>query len=198
MLPTDLMTLINIYNEPGIFIYFGNSQIYWFNGKRFVFWCEAPSYLILTYDNELYSRDFSIKKYMNKTFIPIKVPTLWNHPLHLFLTRNWQQTLCNGNVYRINKHFEMFDGNKYIEIPEFRYIYGRILAHGDDIYIFGSETVKFNTITRKWTFLSSTHLPTFQMYSFNGDLFNLSSYENYKYDPKIDVWNKIKIIIPNL
>ncbi len=42
MLAKDLVLLIDKYDEPGIMIDTQN-KIYWFNGKRFEFWCHKTS-----------------------------------------------------------------------------------------------------------------------------------------------------------
>ncbi len=62
MIPKDLCNLIESYNEHGIMISM-DINIYWFNGKRYEFWCKKPNYEyalladILYHNNILYYYD---------------------------------------------------------------------------------------------------------------------------------------------
>lgn len=70
MIPTVLQALINKYNEVGEFVNVGR-KIYWFNGKRFEYWCNMLfgfNYMV-KYKNQLYTYNKCyIMKYIKNQF----------------------------------------------------------------------------------------------------------------------------------
>ncbi len=69
MLPCDLMNIIEQYNEYGVFMN-DEYEIYWFNGKRFEFWCEATNDDLLYIGNDIYKykNNHTISKWHQQQF----------------------------------------------------------------------------------------------------------------------------------
>ena len=72
MMSRNLFGLVSKYNEDGIFVQ-KNDNIYWFNCKRFEYWCKAPKNTnrILTVHKELYCYNVhsGLHYYQNKEFV---------------------------------------------------------------------------------------------------------------------------------
>ncbi len=203
MLPKDIENIINEYNEIGIFIRY-RGQLYWFNGKRFEFWCEhrAKYECFLTYNNNLYYKSYKkIYVYKNKIFKQIKIPQQWNHPLNVFRKR---RKLINNNVYRYEESiYKMIDtyGNVIMTLPgRDDPVFGfELLGYNDCIYSFGSwQNEKF--VNGKWNIIAQypNHNNDYDVYLFKSKFyaFEQTSMNYYIYDPELDDW-KLKIVIKN-
>ncbi len=201
MLPKDVTSIIANYNEPGFFMLNANIQkIYWFNGKRFEFWCKTESWTVFTYENEvyqlLYQSGYNLQKYKNKRFVEFKSPNKWNHPLYLFSRHGYQQTVCRENVYRrslirdSNSNLEMFDGHLVHPLSQRGGYF--LFSYNESIYTFDNNIfTKFNTITKKWKILNPS--PFYGLlYIFNDMCYCFAVYghddEYSVFDPKTNQW----------
>ncbi len=194
MLPKDVTSIIANYNEPGIFVA-KIQKIYWFNGKRFEFWCKMATWNVFTYENELYQSGYNLQKYKNKHFVEFKPPNKWNHPLYLFSTHAYQQTVCRENVYRrsliYDSNLEMFDGHLVHPLSQRGGDF--LFSYNESIYTFGQHMfTKFNTITKKWKILNPS--PFYGLlYIFNDICYCFAIYGHYDdeysvFDPKTNQW----------
>ncbi len=198
MLPKDMTNIINEYNEIGIFIRC-NRRLYWFNGKRFEFWCEATNkYCFMTYNNDLYWNFFGkVSIYKNKQFITSQVPKIWNHPLYVF-----QQglTLINGKVYdydinlQVNMITDEFNNRSILpekHHPDFGF---KLIYYKDSIYYFGSiQNEKF--INGNWIVIAQypNIYNDYDVYLFNDKFyaFELNTTYYHIYNPELDCWEQI-------
>lgn len=118
MLPKVLQTIINNYNEFGIYITFDNEKIYWFNAIRFEYWCKVPlgivkkdyrgDFDILTHNNSLYINNYDqyVTKFKYNKFTIQNVKKLkWNHSLSLKWNQ-WNECNINGSIYSIGNNLE--------------------------------------------------------------------------------------------
>ncbi len=197
MLPTDIWNLINIYNEPGIFV-LHLRNIYWFNGKRFEFWTEFV-YLPFTYENELYFCKCSqLCVYRNNKHVQIEFPKRWNHPLNLLKNTSYyhRQMVSDGNIYRATYHntFEMFDGEHVSQLPQKQFPKQglEMIAFNNNIYSFGSHrNERFDINSQQWIQLKSkypswnglVHLLNDKLY-----LFDFHDARYWEYDLQHDEW----------
>ncbi len=193
MLPQDVFNIIADYNEVGIFVIRNDCETYWFNGKRFEYWCKQISRRIMTYENDLYFGCMkSLVCYKNKQFITL--PKTWNHPLNLL--KNFQLYLQN-NVYRLT---EMFDGNCWIKLPMVKYSsteYNKMIGDGNYIYVFGVVyNEKFDILNKKWIQIANS--PPYDhehrmFYIFNGLIYSFNSTGDryWIYHPQLDIWELI-------
>ncbi len=193
MLPKDIINIINNYNEIGIFVICFN-KIYWFNGKRFEYWCPWQD-AICTYENDLYYR-LNHKVFQYNKNNEIKVPQIWNHPLHLLAKKDEciAQVICQGQVYT-HHHcggFDRYDG-KIITILPTKIYSGRglyLIVNGNYIYSFGSMNERFDIITETWTALTCTvKFLDGIVYSMNDKIYQISDDLSYKiYNIELNLW----------
>lgn len=199
MLPQVLQTLINCYNEPGIYFIF-NKCIYWFNGKRIETICFTNSEHIfdikvkndLLYGHFGYSNVYVLnhKKFQKQSEI--------NE--YLFLT-----TIVNvdGQIYDYGSDDFILKINKKIQyLPRKAYIAQgvQLLSHGLYLYYFDdNHNEKFDMITRQWSKFS----PNLLIANYNcfircvqllKDVFYILYSDGiiFTYDPKFDLYEKTK------
>ncbi len=193
MLPKDVFKLISDYNEIGIFVAH-NKKIQWFNGKRFERLDAMQGMLsnFTTYENRLYfSQGSKMFVYANKTFMETEVPKF----LFRFSLENMQTILHNNHYQLISiNHFKI---NGILESSAKQYPgYGyQLINYGDDIYVFGTKSEKFNVITQIWTAIAD--MPqnfVFQkIYIFDNLFYIFDVLTGYCiYNPKLDLWHTIK------
>ncbi len=206
MLPQDVFNIIADYNEVGIFVIKNDCETYWFNGKRFEYWCKQisrRSRRIMTYENDLYFGCMESQFcYKNKQFITLPIPKRWNHPLNLL--QNFRlydsQILLQNNVYRLTENvFKMFDGNCWIKLPMVKCSFGeyKIIADDNHIYLFTAVyNKKFDIVNKKWIRIANS--PPYDherrmFYIFNGLIysFNATGDKYWIYHPQLDIWEFI-------
>ncbi len=168
MLPKDMFTLIDNYNEDGVFVTF-NGNICWFNGKRIEPFIAESYYClrILTYNNTLYvSKNAGVLHiYRNKKFQKVDFPTRWNHPLHIFAFSNG--IFYNKQTYNFLQQYdhqtyqnkiEVFDGKVTYLLPPKTYPNAgfQLFCYDNYLYCFGfSKNEKFNFSTQRWELFAS-------------------------------------------
>ncbi len=101
LIPTVLLDLINKYNEIGI-VFLNNDHVFWFNGKRFEYWCEAPENVedVMLYRNTLYCKklnSFLLFVLKNKNGLQVDYHYNHYHPLRIF-SRYGKKAVCLQKV----------------------------------------------------------------------------------------------------
>ncbi len=210
MLPNDIMNIIALYNEDGIFVK-RDETIYWFNGKRFEFWCKFDAYNVMTYNYNLYiTHNGEIRLWKNKQFVKIEISFVWNHPLQIFFRnrkiffRNRITEIFNNNIcYRFcnfKKKLYIFDGQLETEVASIettRFSHD-MMSYKNDIYLFGeTESKKYNIQTHIVSNICA--IPTWYrdhcLYDFNGKFYDIGPKNIYfLYDPEIDIWEERKFV----
>ncbi len=107
MIPSDLMNIIEQYNENGVFMNDEN-KIYWFNGKRFEFWCQANSNDILFAHNNIYVfENNQIFKWQKKEFRICKSKSII---INCFRKQRAESFIClqNGSIIK-------FENNRLVQ-----------------------------------------------------------------------------------
>ncbi len=139
-----LLTIIENYNEDGIFIKY-QQGIYWFNGKRMEFWCHRKgNSRIFTWDGDLYYGGMIFK---NKQFI--KYDYSINHPLHIFAANQENTVLINKKYSRLLTTGNFCFSKVPKKMPENGY---KSILIGNEIFVFSLyHNEKFNIQTEKWT-----------------------------------------------
>ncbi len=202
MLPKDILNIISLYNEDGIFVKRG-IDIYWFNSKRFEFWCKykTPD-IIMTYNHDLYIKIHDkIHLWKNKQLIKIEIP--WNHPLKIFSRNQYIEVLNNSILYRfcdLNKTLFTFDGHTQKDIASIitKTNFYDMMSYKNCIYLFGDrETKKYNiqTSTMNDVCVIPRWFENHCLYDFNGKFYDIGPNNIYfVYDPEIDIWEERKFV----
>ncbi len=200
MLPKDILRLIDDYNEPGVFVII-TYKIYWFNGKRFQYWCDFNIGTILTYQNDLYVRNYvGLCIYKNKSFHIIREKG-WNE-LKIFASdTSYLQVLVGKFIYEIGYHlttmdlsFTKFDGINRINLlkkPHFSVF--KMILYKNEIFAFGNTyNEKFDLINNCWfPFARCTRYINYcHVYLFKDRFYAIKDKDAYVvYDPVTNCWN---------
>ncbi len=202
------MQLINTMNSEYLSCVLKIVFIYWFNGKRFEFWCQMEKFTsIINFNHNLYyTQDgYNLIKYPNKIYYFEDLP--WNHPLKLEMEFGGEIRINNnGIVYHIDRQypFKEISRNIPIELKQCKYcnddpreylIY--YILYDSKIYAFRNDGKNeyFDTKKEEWfDFASNKILLNFDVYIFQDKIYIFTKTDYQIYDPNLDVWNKkIKI-----
>ncbi len=211
MLPLVLLQLINNYNEDGIMICLQN-HLYWFNGKRFEYWCILPSSSsFLYFRKNLYFKEFHSPQIINTKGDTIKIPSDRFHPLNLFSNCNDKIKIKDVN-YLSHKtdlfSYEccLFSKTRNLPIPQRMFSgYGLDILNTDGfMYIFSptkGKSEKYDREQRKWICISSPQFKIsipFNFYAYKNVVYHFNDSEFFIYDDKKDEWKKHKTLkMPN-
>ncbi len=134
MLPRDMTGIIEKYNEDGAFMDDGDN-IFWFNGKRFEFWCQRPPKSDMLYiGNDIYAYGHcQVYKYHKMQF------KVWDHNINKILQTFFHTVMCDfayfqdgSIVTRENGYLVLFDFKLY-KIINFHV---KFVAFGKFLFIF--------------------------------------------------------------
>ncbi len=183
MLPNDILNIVQIYNESGIFVRIGEAT----------YWCKHKNEII-TYENDFsYFKTESLKIYKNKKFNQISFDQ--NNAI---LNMSRFRVIANGFVYRMEHgQLEKFDGINLITMPQKQFPRSgyRLVYYTNNIYVFGHlVNEKFNVLTQKWTqFQVSDPFFYSDIYLFQDKFYAFIYQHSYQiYDPEKDEW-EIKV-----
>ncbi len=104
MIPGNLMDIIKQYNENGVFMNDIYNRIYWFNGKRFEFWCQANGDDILFAKNDIYVfENNQIFKWQKKKFQICKSKSII---INCFRKQRAESFIClqNGSIIKFENN----------------------------------------------------------------------------------------------
>ncbi len=159
MLPNDILNIIKSYNEDGIMVDL-NYKIYWFNGKRFRFWCtrQYDQYSFLRNGDLYLNEDLKLKVYKNKLFInACSADQLLREKL---LTPDRDLVFHNDSIYRWNQFkntFEYFKDGIWNLIAEYNGFATSFGVHQNYLYVFSRfQTLKYNMNINQWYDIGST------------------------------------------
>ncbi len=206
--------MINKYNEKGVFALV-HKEIYWFNGKQFIYWCDKPVVCKYVFEQRgnLYISDGygTIFIYKNKEFQIAKLKN--THPIKTYsyfygencIKTNFNNIECFFETYEWQGHqynFRKWDKINGYQILATKTQYcGYIMyCYKNYIYYFSNyKNQKFNMITNEWSNFSNDQLfypNEFPMvYALNNKFYrinnNVTSIEIY--DPEKDEWKVLVI-----
>lgn len=190
MIPTVLLSLINKYNEPGIFINV-HKKIYWFNGKRTEFWVQVHG--------------FSEFRIIQNNCNLLKIQT-FSRFTHVFLHREFVASQDCPSAYQLevnfkNVHYGITNGQFRIQhrnaINKLHINSGRhMFAFQNHIYVFGHRNEKYNIQENMWyEFIGFAKFPRY--FYFNERFYMIYDHGKLirEYDPIRDIWsiNKTQI-----
>ncbi len=215
MLPKDLLTIIENYNEEGIFIITRDdslkSKIYWFNGKRLEYFFVGPydGNAIGSYDGVLYSTDLSCDYvvHKNKEWILFneKLP---NHINQMFDYFHFTSVNLDGIIHYYTFYIDGFGSFTKSVGGEFKTNYDlpqlpipfscgarNVLAYEKFIFIFHPLYYgKFDIESNIWINLPKPPITkddrVMKMVFLFKDLFYMILGDKMiTFNPKIEIWN---------
>lgn len=204
MIPTDLLKLIQKYNEDGIFVRI-DKYVYWFNGKNLKYWTVFAN-PIITYKKALYTRRYGdLLIYKKNKFQIVERPTEIWHPLYLFMEYT-EHLKCvqNKTIYYLPAMLFRDTNTNHICIQSSKTgCYSQIFYYKHFLYLFHTTTFveKYNLITSEWTKLASRpplleHY--WKLYLFNNTFYAFVSTKQITYLPLLDQWEvKNLLFSPN-
>ncbi len=145
MVPTDLLKLIDKYNELGFFTS-NNECIYWCNGKRFEFWHKGDTHMLL-YSNLCVENPIYI--YEHHKFVSTKLMQ-WYYIYKLSnITIIANSLWINFDTLYCYNNYTYCNTNSIITKPTTSYA---IKAFKNFIYCFSKiENYKYDTIQCTWS-----------------------------------------------
>ncbi len=187
----NIFDIINKYNEDGTIVE-KNNKFYWFNGKRYEFWCSKPknaSYYIY-YKSKLYVSVYhQVHEYKNKQFILSQNKDILLKNLLEFryccLYKDHSYALIGKHLWQSDKY------GRWIETPNLKptncgtFLFG----YKNCIYIIDNcVNEKLNLLTNTWSeFKKNTHSIQYGCF-FNNKFYNLFEDIVDCYDPKSNTW----------
>ncbi len=211
MLPKDLMNLIDKYNEIGIMCH-NADNVYWFNGKRFEFWCEKLhnfEYDMLYIDNQIYGIDMSnytIYQFKNKCFVKTIIYGLVKEYFTKFYSSRFiyledHSIVNSSNNALVNVKYDE-SGKKITTVLTSNInieSYCRLLKHNNLIYCFTAKKLGvFNLIDKSWIFIHHNYMMD-NIYTMNcvNDLiyFFDGTHCDFIFDTKLNQWQNIESIV---
>ncbi len=207
MLPKDILRLIDDYNEPGVFVISITYKIYWFNGKRFRYWCDFNFGTILTYQNDLYAMHYytGLCIYKNNSFQQIIHKKGWNE-LKIFANdKSYLQVLVGKFIYEIGYYptivdlsFTKFDGINRINLPKKpHFSVFKMIPYKNEIFAFGqTHNEKFDLINNCWfPFATTPYINYCHVYLFKDRFYAIKDIDSYVvYNPVTNCWEYISFI----
>ncbi len=209
MLPKDIVTIIDNYNEEGIILLIGDS-FYWFNGKQCEFFVKAPKDInrFLWYEGRLYFMNgnniLNILR-MNK-FVEFDGFILNNYynMLRLFRDRVYDSIVDKNNrVYLNAPHVKKlghchtnlinFNGSRWESIikKNNRFCGKQFLIYNEIIYYFARVyNEKFDIEKNEWTPFANPNFKFGVMYLFEDKFYNINASHQIVYDPITDKWSR--------
>ncbi len=149
MLPTDVMKLVDHYNEDGVFIWH-NGSIYWFNGKKFEYWIDDKCTNIFTYEHDLFKCDHgNLMIFKNNQFQTIEIP---RRGLLAYLGDEHVDVAISedGKIYQFFNHQLITDGEFVKEKPT-KCGMTCIFYHNHIYCVSFSRNEKFNIESHEWS-----------------------------------------------
>ncbi len=188
----NILDTINKYNEDGTIIQ-KNNKFYWFNGKRYEFWCMKPrdAYHPIYYKQKLYiEMHHQVHEYKNKRFIPIYNENLLLRSLLIYTDcclyqENVYHFFTTGKLCKIDKFGNWTQIDRIGTTKCYRNF---LFGYENCIYVVNNiKNEKFNLITKSWSNFKNPPFLITNGCFWNNKFYILSEKLNY-YDPKIDEW----------
>ncbi len=189
MLPKVLLTIINNYNEVGIFIHWYDT-VCWFNGLRFEKWFRfAASSLLRVLNNKIYLYDSSRSLVLNRnSFIESNQKFEYDHRL---------RCIINKKLYIYNSYTCELRTRNEISVKKPNSSGAHIIAYKHFIYCFsycGFQNDKYCTITNQWTSFARSYIENniANIFLLNDLFYAYTNFDPFLhiYDPQTDVWKE--------
>ncbi len=208
MLPRDVISIISQYNEEGIFLIVAvkskRNQIYWFNGKKWSYYCDGYDDLLtaIYYNKSLYLRSFSgyLFKYKNNKWVKLADINL-SDSLLIGLT-SWGKAQIGNYSYRWNDVIERIYGHCHYHGKLLQPTYRKtsnchLVVFKHWLYVFDSNhNEKFNTATNVWIEFPCINKKILLAFLFNNLFYLIFDAITITFDPINDTYKQTNIHLP--
>ncbi len=197
MLPSDIFTIIDKYNEEGIVLLIGDS-FYWFNGKQIKFFVKAPKGIdrFLWYEGRLYFINQNGIQNILKMNEFVKFNSLHNYCFYnydvdknnrIYINASHIKELghCHTDIIRFNgsnwekivKKDDDDHGKQFLIYKEIIYYFS---------FIFNE---KFDIVKNEWSPFANPEFKFHKMYLFRDKFYDINAKRQIVYDPIMDQWS---------